>query len=154
MDPYYKNLPKKPMGAGALFFDDKNRLLIVKPTYHDWWLIPGGSVDENESPLDCCAREVEEEIGLKFAKEDLRLAVIDYMYKTIERPESLQFVFYGGVLSQEQIEKIVIPKAELAEFKFVEIAEALILVSARMSRRLKKTLENIGKNAVYLENGE
>lgn len=30
---YYKNLPKKRMGAGALLFNKNDELLIVKPTY-------------------------------------------------------------------------------------------------------------------------
>lgn len=55
---YYKGLPKKRMGVGALFLNDKNEILIVKPSYKDHWSVPGGVVDENESPRQACIREV------------------------------------------------------------------------------------------------
>ncbi|MEO0768780.1 MAG: NUDIX hydrolase [Cyanobacteria bacterium J06649_4] len=46
------------MGAGGLFFDSEGRLLILKPTYRNDWLIPGGVVEANESPRHACMREV------------------------------------------------------------------------------------------------
>ena len=42
MNDYYKNLPRKRMGSGALFFNSKDEALIVKPNYKDHWEIPGG----------------------------------------------------------------------------------------------------------------
>ena len=45
-EDYYKHLPKKRMGVGALFLSGKNDLLIVKPNYKDHWSIPGGVVEE------------------------------------------------------------------------------------------------------------
>jgi len=42
---YYKSLPMKRMGSGALFFDSAGRILIVKPSYKDVWEIPGGVVE-------------------------------------------------------------------------------------------------------------
>jgi ADP-ribose pyrophosphatase YjhB (NUDIX family) len=161
MNEYYQNLPQKRMGSGALFFDNNKeggqalgRLLIVKPTYRDNWLIPGGVVEEKESPLDCCFREVKEELGLNIAKDNFRLLAIDYMHISAERPESLQFIFYGGVLNQEQIDRMIVPKKELSEYKFVEINQISAYFVERLWKRVRKAIKNIGKNAVYLENGE
>jgi hypothetical protein len=39
------------MAAGALFFDAADRILMVEPTYKDYWDIPGGYVETGESPL-------------------------------------------------------------------------------------------------------
>lgn len=30
-------LPRKRMGAGALFVDERDRVLLVEPTYQDYW---------------------------------------------------------------------------------------------------------------------
>jgi ADP-ribose pyrophosphatase YjhB (NUDIX family) len=57
---YQETLPKKRISAGCLFFDDRGRLLVVNPTYKDTWEIPGGVVEENESPREAVIREVVE----------------------------------------------------------------------------------------------
>ncbi|MEV2220163.1 NUDIX hydrolase [Nocardia vinacea] len=43
-------LPRKRMGAGALFVDDVDRVLLVEPTYMGYWELPGGVVEADESP--------------------------------------------------------------------------------------------------------
>lgn len=51
-------LPKIQVAAACLFLDDKGRVLAVKPTYKSGWDLPGGAIEEGESPLECCRREV------------------------------------------------------------------------------------------------
>jgi 8-oxo-dGTP diphosphatase len=51
------------VAAGALFTDPAGRLLMVRPTYKEFWDIPGGYVEPGESPRDACTREVREELG-------------------------------------------------------------------------------------------
>ncbi|MCX6716561.1 MAG: NUDIX hydrolase [Candidatus Taylorbacteria bacterium] len=68
---YYKNLPKKRMGAGAIFLNEKDEILIVKPSYKDFWSMAGGVVEKNESPKDACIREVKEEIGINLKEAKL-----------------------------------------------------------------------------------
>src|SRR6476469_4820630 len=59
------DIPRIPASAGALIFDNKARLLILKPTYKKGWTIPGGQIDPvGESPWDACRREAKEECGL------------------------------------------------------------------------------------------
>jgi 8-oxo-dGTP diphosphatase len=50
------------VAAGVLFVDEQERVLLVRPTYKAYWEIPGGYVDEGESPLQACTREVAEEL--------------------------------------------------------------------------------------------
>jgi 8-oxo-dGTP diphosphatase len=53
------------MGAGAIIFDDAGRVLFVRQSYGDRrWSLPGGEVDEGESPYEAVVREVLEETGL------------------------------------------------------------------------------------------
>lgn len=150
---YYENLPKKRMGTGALIFNKKDELLILKPTYKDHWTIPGGVVDKDESPRQACVREIKEEIGLDI--KDLRFLCVDY-YKNRndEKGESLQFLFYGGELSKDKIKNIKIPAEEISDYKFIKVEEAALLVSDCLGRRLPKCVEAIKNNAgFYLENG-
>src|SRR5512139_1349190 len=97
---FYHSLPQKRMGAGCVFFDEQGRVLLVRPTYKPTWEIPGGVVEQNESPRDCCRREVREEIGLERQIGDL--LVVDYNSPTEAKTESLMFIFNGGVLSSAE----------------------------------------------------
>lgn len=113
---FYDQLPKKRMGAGALFWDGDGRVLLVKPSYKPTWEIPGGIVEADESPRACTQREVTEEIGLE--KEIGRLLIVDYNHAQGEKTESLMFVFDGGVLTAEEIAAINLPADELLSFDF------------------------------------
>ncbi|MGY2115992.1 NUDIX domain-containing protein [Nocardia gipuzkoensis] len=57
-------LPRKRMGAGALFVDELDRVLLVEPTYTNYWELPGGVVEADESPYAAVVREIGEELSL------------------------------------------------------------------------------------------
>lgn len=140
------------MGAGVLFFDSQHRLLIVKPTYKSGWIIPGGVVEQNESPHQACCREVREEIGL--ALKWVVMVGLDYVSAVKGKDENLQFIFFGGILSSAKIRKIKLQLGELQAFKFVTVASALKLLRKKMARRLPHCLRAIEeRSCVYLENG-
>ena len=50
--------------------------IILKPTYKNHWLLPGGVVEANESPRQACIREVKEETDIDC--QLTRLLCIDY----------------------------------------------------------------------------
>ena len=52
-------------GVSAVIFDEQKRILFMKRTRGDWWCLPGGRIDLNESAQDCCIRETLEETGLQ-----------------------------------------------------------------------------------------
>lgn len=152
---HYKNLPMKRAGAGAFIFNEKNELLIVKPNYKDYWSIPGGTIDLNESPRQACQREIKEEIGLEI--KDVRFLCVDYTPAIGDKNESFQFAFYGGILSEEQIKKIKIQRSELDEYKFVHAEDAFKLFGGHvrnLAKRLPKCLDAIKTGtSIYLEDG-
>ena len=65
------------MSAGALFEDEQERFLNVKPHYKDHWDLPGGVIELNESPFQGCKREIVEELSITM--ELIHLLCIDYM---------------------------------------------------------------------------
>ena len=58
------NVPLHP-GVSAVIFDEQKRILFMKRTRGDWWCLPGGRMDLDESAQDCCVRETLEETGLQ-----------------------------------------------------------------------------------------
>lgn len=147
---YYASLPKKRMGAGCLFFDRTGRLLLLKPTYKDYWLLPGGVVEANESPLQACIREIKEEIGIEYQPQ--RLLCIDYVSANKTHSESLQFVFLGGVIDPS---KIKLNDREIAAYEFLKKTEAILKLGFYSQRRIGKCLEYLESDrTLYLENQE
>ena len=38
-------LPRKRMASAALFLNAQSEILIVKPIYREFWLLPGGVIE-------------------------------------------------------------------------------------------------------------
>lgn len=139
------------MAAGALLRNETGEILIVHPTYKDRWEIPGGIVEANESPKAACEREILEELSLNI--EVGRLLVVDYSINQYDQ-ENLQFIFDGGILSNEQIEAIKLPDDELKQYEFIEPSEKFLLARDRLGPRVVKALKAVESNiGTYLEFG-
>jgi 8-oxo-dGTP pyrophosphatase MutT (NUDIX family) len=149
------------MAAGALFLHE-GKILIVKPSYLDYWLPPGGGVEAGESPRDACIREIREEIGLDIIPG--RLLCVDYvpkasligtkhrMRRTMQ--EELIFMFFGGYLTIEHLQAIQLGEGELTEFRCLSLEESLPLFPNYLQTRIPRCLEALEQNtAFYLENG-
>jgi 8-oxo-dGTP diphosphatase len=151
-DEYIASLPRKRMAAMALFRDDLGRVLLVNPTYKDEWLLPGGSVEADESPHAACRREVVEETGLDRAPG--RIVAVDWVPARSDWPEGLSVIYDGGVLSSADIEDIVVDGEEISEFRFVVPDQVGLLMSARSTRRIAACLKALRSGEVLsLEDG-
>ncbi len=151
MTNFYETLPRKRMAAAAVFLDEAGQLLIVKPNYRPDWLLPGGTVEADESPALACCREVKEEIGLEIVVR--RLLCVDYTARHDDVTEAVHFLYFGGVFSAAS-QQIVLQTAELTEYRFLPVEEALTLLNPRISKRIPYCLEAIAGNTVfYLEDG-
>jgi len=150
---FYQSLPTKRMAAGCLFFNDNGEVLLVKPTYKESWEIPGGVTEDNESPKQCCEREVLEEIGI--VVELKRLLVIDYNSypQDKHKTESLMFIFDGGTLSAQDIAAIILKEDELSDWLFFgqnHLPEQL--GHSLRNRILQAIKQKAARGAIYLEN--
>lgn len=152
-EEYYSSLPKKRMGAGALFFNEHAQVLLVKPNYKPGWEIPGGVVELDESPRVCCQREVYEEIGLRRAIGPLLL--LEYSDRVDVKTESLMFVFDGGVLSAAEIATIKLQTDELETFAFFDQSTLPAKMTATLRHRVLAACQHRhvdNQGALYLEN--
>ncbi|MEU4162682.1 NUDIX hydrolase [Actinoplanes sp. NPDC026670] len=139
------------VAAGALFFDDDGRVLLVKPSYKDGWDIPGGYVEPGESPRAACIREVREELGI--TTEIRRHLVVDWAPAEAEGDKIL-FVFDGGIMLEEVQREITLDSDELDQWRFVTISDLGQHLPARLSRRIQTAVRARSRNeASYAEHG-
>ena len=144
-------MAKPRVAAGALFFDDQDNVLLVKPAYKDGWDIPGGYVEPCETPVEACQREIEEELGLQLPVQ--RLLVIDWAPSEGEGDKQL-FVFDGGTITRGTKDQINLSRDELVTFTFQPPDTFDDLMPARLARRLRAAITARKSDAVqYLEHG-
>lgn len=91
----------------ALFCEDRILTILrddkASIPWPNMWELPGGGREGDESPFECVAREVYEELGIHLTEDCLLWSKV-YPSMLFEGKES---VFLVGKLDQEQFDKIV-----------------------------------------------
>jgi 8-oxo-dGTP diphosphatase len=145
-----REVPRIPASAGALIIDQAGRLLILKPSYKKGWTVPGGQLgSDGESPWEACRRETQEECGLEV--EHGRLVCVDFLRPKPSRPGGVRFLFHCGVFTDRELSAIRLQDGEIDAHRFVELAEAMALLSGPLRRRVSASAGT--KRCVYLEGG-
>jgi ADP-ribose pyrophosphatase YjhB (NUDIX family) len=138
------------LAAGALFADG-GRILLVRKTYGNGWDIPGGYVDEGESPAAACERELREELGLE--RTARRLLVHDWAPAQAEGDKIL-YIFDCGDLGGDE-SRIRLDGAEIEKTEWIEVADLAAYVIPRLVRRLRCAYEaRMSGQMLYLEHGQ
>lgn len=117
-EKFYKSLPTKRIGAAGVIQNEKGEILVLKPTYKDHWLLPGGIVEAEESPLEGFKREVVEELDLK--NESPRLMGVKHTKTIGVVTELLHFFYDAGVLPEKEIASIKLQDDEIEDMKFIK----------------------------------
>ena len=102
------------------------------------WELPGGGREGDETPFECVAREVFEELGIHLTEDNLLRSKV-YPSMLFERKQS---VFMVSQLSQEQFDSIVFGD-EGQGYKLMNIEEFLTSsqVVPQLQGRLRDYLE-------------
>jgi 8-oxo-dGTP diphosphatase len=130
-------------GASIAFIkNERDDLLIVKPNYlnTDNWSLPGGVIEEGESPIEACRRECLEELGIHVKVG--KLLCLEHRKPSHPEGETNKFVFDCGVLLPEQ-QTFTLQPDEIDEAVFKPISEVMTLVSQVMRRRLEAVRQGI-----------
>lgn len=135
------------IAAGALFFDEHGRVLLVHPTYKDTWDLPGGYVERGESPAAACRRELREELGLDRAP--LGLIAVDWAPSEREG-DKLLFLFDCGSLGDDE-RRIKLDPSELDRWEWVELQALDRFVIDRIAKRVRSA--SVTEAPAYLEHG-
>lgn len=89
-EPHFtESLPRKRMAADCLIMDEAGRLLVLKPPYKETWDLPGGVIEQDESPWTAARREVPEELGLELNPG--RLLAVDWIARIGDLTEVVAF---------------------------------------------------------------
>jgi 8-oxo-dGTP pyrophosphatase MutT (NUDIX family) len=149
---FYASLPRTRGAAAALLFDAGGRILLVKPTYKEGWLLPGGVIEAGESPLTACLRECGEELGLVPAIDGL--ICVDWVPPRGDVDAVNVFVFRGRITG-EQVSDIRLPADELSDYALRAPGETADLLPPLNERRLSRCLRAVaGGTFAYLEDGK
>ena len=79
-----------PRGSSLIILTNLNYVLMIlrddnpKIPYQNMWGLPGGHVEDNETPKECIVREMKEELGLNFKRVKFLFQIkFDYGIKFI-----------------------------------------------------------------------
>jgi 8-oxo-dGTP diphosphatase len=145
-------LPRKRAAATVLFTDLHGRVLVVKPTYKPRWELPGGAVEDDESPQQAAAREVLEELHLDCAPG--RLLALDYVSAATSSAgtDGLVVVFDGGSITDPAT--LQLAADELSASTFADPAALDQYLPPLQARRAVAALDaRATQRTVYLEDG-
>ena len=116
--------------------DDKENI-----PWPNMWELPGGGREGDESPFECAAREVYEELSIQLSKEDI---VWSWIYPSM-LDENKNSVFLVGKLTQEQFDSIVFGDEGQA-YKMMSIEE--FLTSSQVVPQLQGRLRDYVKESL------
>lgn len=145
--------PRKRAAATVLFTDGRDQVLVVKPTYKQGWELPGGAVEDNESPRQAAVREVLEELHLDCVPG--RVLALDYVSAAASSAgtEGLVVVFDGGTLAGDAAALQLAPD-ELSAAMFADAVALEQHLPALQARRAAAGLAaRATGGTVYLEDG-
>jgi 8-oxo-dGTP pyrophosphatase MutT (NUDIX family) len=148
VEEYVAGLPRKRMAAGALFYDEIGRVLLVEPSYKPNWEVPGGAVEEDESPWQAAAREVAEE--LRWDKPIGRLLVVDHVRPQDSRPEGVIFMFDGGLIEQKELAEVSFADGEVLSVGLCHADEVRARCKPLLADRLAAAMEAVKLDTTVL----
>ena len=124
---FYDSLPKKRIGVAAVVLY-RHQLLLLKPSYviehidnpeARNWVLPGGIVEAEESPLEALLRELQQQLRLSI--KPLRLMSVDYIHNTDARGEYLQLLFEIKELNATEVQNIKLNQIDFKDFQFMVV---------------------------------
>ena len=137
---------EKEISCGILFFNDKNQILLCHVTGNDFWDIPKGKLENNETYIETAIRETIEETGFKAKKEEL-IEIGLYPYNKKKNIYLFKYIGDKYVSSKRcHCEKTFIDsngvyQFEMDDWKFMNVKNAIYKTSRSLSNLLKKLIK-------------
>lgn len=144
-------LPKKRTIAHVIFRNESGRVLLCDTKFKTDWELPGGIVEPYEAPRVGATREVAEELGIEIVLGGL--VAVDWMPPYLGWDDAMEFIFDGGVLSEDQLASITLQPSEINAIHFCTLEEAGDHLTPLSLRRLTHALAAPPNETRYLEDG-
>ena len=156
MDKKFQRLPLR-IGVGIVVLNKKNKIFVAKRIDNpkDFWQMPQGGVDQNESYLDAAYRELYEETNIK----EIELIKEVEEFTTYELPDHLLGIIWKGkfkgqkqkwfimrfVGNEDEI-NIKTKKPEFLDWKWIdvnEITKKVVDFKYEVYKKVKNEVEKI-----------
>ncbi|MFF5449473.1 NUDIX domain-containing protein [Streptomyces sp. NPDC012888] len=135
---YYAAQPAPLVAATGIVLDGAGRVLLLTPSYKEGLELPGGTVEDDETPEQGLARELREELGLDLPVG--RLLAVDSRGPAGLGRALVVHVYLVGPLSREQAAGISFADGEVTATQWRLPEEAGGLLPARIAPRLRAGL--------------
>lgn len=146
-------VPAHPATVRGLTCDHDGRWLIIRPTGDDRWHLPGGLIEQNESPAEACRREFREELGVDLEPGPLHAVGWNPPLRP-GRNARFTFIFHMGAHDADALSAEIRPRAEeLDSWRWAHPAEALDVLHLDIAERLCAARNN-PPTAVYVETSD
>ena len=156
MDKKFQHLPLR-IGVGIVVLNKNNKIFVAKRIDNpkDFWQMPQGGVDQNESYLDAAYRELYEETNIK----EIELIKEVEEFTTYELPDHLLGIIWKGkfkgqkqkwfimrfVGNEDEI-NIKTKKPEFLDWKWIdvnEITKKVVDFKYEVYKKVKSEVEKI-----------
>lgn len=135
-EEYYRTLPRRYMGAGMLFTDSANNILLLETTYKEFYEIPGGVVESGESPREAARREIQEELGIQV--DPGAMLIVDTRSQPAPKGDAIMIVYDGGII--EDPAALQPDGDEIAQVRLTPVDQLDQVCTPQMATRLRAAI--------------
>jgi 8-oxo-dGTP pyrophosphatase MutT (NUDIX family) len=141
---------RQRFAARCVVVDENNDVALLHSLKHGFYMLPGGKIEEDETPEQAAIRECKEEIGCD-------VKVIAALGKTIEhRKQSQQSnISYGFLMQQYGTKEIPIPAGDEAELEAVvewhSLESAIGFIKERLEGKNMTEQQLIKRDVILVE---
>ncbi len=124
----FETYTKTRVGSRAIIVQEGN-ILLTHELNSGWWLIPGGGIEEGETPQECVIREVEEETGVIVRPLKQFLTIYEYY----EEYRYTGHFFVCEITGKGQIRLTDVEKQRGVQPEWIPLQKAMELFSVHES---------------------
>ncbi|MCX5381504.1 NUDIX hydrolase [Streptomyces sp. NBC_00091] len=143
---YYAAQPAPLVAATGIVLDPQGRVLVLTTSYKDDLELPGGTVEDTETPEEGLARELKEELDLSVPVG--RLLAVDCCPPGALGRSIVVHVHLVGPLSTAGVEGISFADGEVSDARWLGPEEAAEQLPARLAPRLRAGLAALYSGSV------
>ncbi len=144
-------LPTKRTIGQGLLRNQRGEVLLCELTYKKDWDLPGGVVDPRESPRECVAREIAEELDIDVHPS--ALLAVNWLPPYRGWDDAVLFLFDLGTIDAAKTKRMTLLRREIREVHWVavdDLDDQVAPYTAAMIRHVLGAPSTAGAT-VYLE---